>query len=456
MTAPLRPAAYLRVSSAEQVAGYSLDQQERAIRDYARAHGWAEPTVYVDAGRSAFTDKTEKRPQFAAMLDAAEAGEHDVIIVHKLDRFARSLVTTLRELQRLESVRVGFVSIGEQMDFTTPIGRVILSVLGAFAEYYSRNLSTEVKKGLAGRKAAGYRHSSLPYGARLVDGGPAIEVDPTKAPHLARILDRAAALPADTAALALNAEGIPSRRGGPWHGPSLRVLVRSARWLLDQPSPWPDRYRAAFERRPSPPVRHDRRTRLLTGLLRCGECGGRLIYAGVTAKGGPGVQCHRGPREPRGCLPGAKRKTYAAHYERAVLDWVAAFPSPWQVQRAAVRLASRADPALSELDTIRIQRQRVKAQHDAGLIDDEQMFAESALLNDRERAIAPRLPDVFRLATELAALVEALPALEPDAGNAALRVVLDSVVVRGRSVEIVPTPEVAALLREAVLVAAVA
>jgi hypothetical protein len=95
-------------------------------------------------------------------------------------------------------------------------------------------------------------------------------------------------------------------------------------------------------------------------------------------------------------------------------------------------------------------------QHDAGLISDEEMVAESALLADRERAIAPRPPDAFRLVTALSVLRDELASVEPEAGNALLRVVLDCVRVTGRSVEIVAAPDVAELLREAGLVTAVA
>ena len=81
------------------------------------------------------------------MLADAEAGLIDVVIVHKLDRFARNLRVTLETLERLERSGVGFVSISEQMDFTTPIGKVILATLAAFAQYYSDNLSIRDEEG---------------------------------------------------------------------------------------------------------------------------------------------------------------------------------------------------------------------------------------------------------------------------------------------------------------------
>ena len=73
----------------------------------------------------------------------------------------------------LKSADVGFVSISEAMDFTTPIGKVILATLAAFAEYYSANLSTETKKGKAERKRQGLYNGVLPFGTcKGSDGEP--------------------------------------------------------------------------------------------------------------------------------------------------------------------------------------------------------------------------------------------------------------------------------------------
>ena len=67
----MRVAAHIRVSSAEQVEGYSLDAQRRAIDQFATMRGWPAVTYFADEGVSAFTDEIAKRPQFAAMMAAA-------------------------------------------------------------------------------------------------------------------------------------------------------------------------------------------------------------------------------------------------------------------------------------------------------------------------------------------------------------------------------------------------
>lgn len=447
----MRPAIYIRVSSREQVDGYSLDAQERLCREYCAAQGWPDPVVFADAGKSAYLESIRKRPAFARLLHAIEAREFDVLVCHRLDRFARNQETAFREFRRLKEAGATFVSVSDRdYDFTTPLGKLLFGLLTGLAEYFSSNLSTEVIKGQRERRLRGFRHSSLPYGARLVDGvGPAIEVDPAKAAALARILEVAAAMSDPRAALTLTEEGVPTRRGGGWHGFSVREVVRRAGWLAEQLPPWPARYAAAAARTPKPPVRADRATRLLTGYLRCDHCGGRIHYNGVSPSSPVlGVQCDRTPG-PKRCLPDAPRKTDARAYEAEVIAWFAALPPSAHVVRAAERLASRDDPALAELATIRERRLRVEEKYDAGLIDRDEMYAQAAALNERERAIAPRAPDIMRFAAELAALRESLPGLPPEAANAMIRPVVAEVRVCGRRCRVVPTEEMARLLDEA-------
>lgn len=88
-----------------------------------------------------------------------------MLVVHKLDRFSRNLRMTLEYFDKLLRAGVTFVSINEQMDFTTPSGKVHLALLGAFAQYYSDNLSQETKKGWYERRKQGLYCGTLPFGA---------------------------------------------------------------------------------------------------------------------------------------------------------------------------------------------------------------------------------------------------------------------------------------------------
>jgi site-specific DNA recombinase len=100
-------AIYIRVSSREQVEGYSLDAQRRACAAFCGDRGYNVVATYADEGVSAHTDVIAKRPAFARMLADAEAGRFNVVVVHKMDRFARRLQVTLECFERLGKAASG-------------------------------------------------------------------------------------------------------------------------------------------------------------------------------------------------------------------------------------------------------------------------------------------------------------------------------------------------------------
>lgn len=154
---------YLRVSSREQIDGYSLDAQERAARAYAEQRGWTVVEVYTDPGKSG--KSAETRPGFRRMIADAEAHRFDAIIVHKLDRFSRSIVDILIYLERLRKSDVSFASVTESFaDFTTPMGWLMLVFLAMLAEWYLKNLAFEIQKGKRERVAQGDWNGRLSFG----------------------------------------------------------------------------------------------------------------------------------------------------------------------------------------------------------------------------------------------------------------------------------------------------
>jgi site-specific DNA recombinase len=166
-----RAAIYIRVSSEEQVEGFSLDAQERAIETYCQEHGYQVVARYRDEGKSARTDDLAKRPAFQRMLEAAEAGRFDLVIVHKNDRFARNRRVAFDAFHRLGSAGVGYVSISENMDYSTPAGQLMLTMLVGLSAWYSDNLSQETAKGKRERKAQGLYNGLLPFGTTKGSSG---------------------------------------------------------------------------------------------------------------------------------------------------------------------------------------------------------------------------------------------------------------------------------------------
>lgn len=167
----MRAALYARVSTEEQLEGYSIDAQRRNYHVLVQGRGWESVAEYIEEGRSARNENISKRPKFQDAMEDGLRGKYDVLVVDKLDRFSRRLIVTLEYFGKLSKAGRTFLSIREQMDFSTTFGKVALAVLAALAEWYSDNLSEETKKGLQERKNQGLYNGTLPFGVMKGDNG---------------------------------------------------------------------------------------------------------------------------------------------------------------------------------------------------------------------------------------------------------------------------------------------
>ncbi len=170
-TTALRAAIYVRVSDPSQIEGHSLDAQARLCREYAGSKGFDVAHEYRDEGKSAASDSLKRRLQFRRILEDAEGERFDALIVEVQDRFARNQLVLYTCLHRLEAARVRFYTGREDLDYTSATGRLTLGVKGCVAEWFSLNLSDEVKKGKRERARKGYHCTRLPFGATLNDEG---------------------------------------------------------------------------------------------------------------------------------------------------------------------------------------------------------------------------------------------------------------------------------------------
>lgn len=153
---------YTRVSMDDQVEhGHSLAAQETLIRQFAASRGWELVRVYSDPGISG---RSDERPGLVELQADAAAGTFDVVIVHAIDRLYRRLERLLKVLQGFQQHGVAFVSITENLDFTTPWGKLALAVLGTLAEIYIDRLSAETAKGKHQRAREGLWNGSIPLG----------------------------------------------------------------------------------------------------------------------------------------------------------------------------------------------------------------------------------------------------------------------------------------------------
>ena len=137
-------AIYLRVSTDEQAReGYSLPEQQRLCEEFAARHGWPVYQVYIDDGYSGTNDK---RPAFQRLQREAQAGHFQGILAHKVDRVFRNAHGMLSTFRKWRQQEIFFASVQEQIDFTTPWGKLILGVLSLMAEIFIDNLREETKK----------------------------------------------------------------------------------------------------------------------------------------------------------------------------------------------------------------------------------------------------------------------------------------------------------------------
>jgi DNA invertase Pin-like site-specific DNA recombinase len=145
----VRAGLYARVSTQDQ---QTLPMQNRAMREYAARRGWTIAIQVKEVGSGA-----AQRQMREKLIEAARRREIDVVLVWRLDRWGRSVTDLLATLQELEHLGVGFVSLTEALDLTTPAGRAMAALLAVFAEFEREILSERVRAGLAHARQNGRR-----------------------------------------------------------------------------------------------------------------------------------------------------------------------------------------------------------------------------------------------------------------------------------------------------------
>ena len=148
----LKVAIYARVSTIGN--GQSPEMQLRELREYVERRGWTLAGEYVDAGVSGAKDS---RPELNRLMEDAHKHRFGAVVVWKFDRFARSVSHLLRALETFKSQGIEFISFSEQMDTSTPTGRMIFTVLGAVAELERSLIAERVRAGVRNARAKGKR-----------------------------------------------------------------------------------------------------------------------------------------------------------------------------------------------------------------------------------------------------------------------------------------------------------
>jgi DNA invertase Pin-like site-specific DNA recombinase len=145
-----RAAIYVRVSTDKQ----TVENQVQALRQIAERRGWEVVEQYSDAGISGSKGR-DGRPGLDAMLKDAQRRKFDVVMAWSIDRLGRSLIDLLGTIQALEARSVDLYLDQQAIDTTTPAGRLMFQVTGAFAEFERSMIRQRVHAGLKRAVEAG-------------------------------------------------------------------------------------------------------------------------------------------------------------------------------------------------------------------------------------------------------------------------------------------------------------
>ena len=139
-----RAALYVRVSTDHQ----SVGNQIRELRQVAERRGWIVVEIYRDAGISGAKGR-DQRPGLDAMLKDASRRKFDVVMAWAIDRLGRSLIDLLETIRHLEAVDVDLYLDQQNIDTTTPAGKLLFELAGAFADFERSMIRQRVRAGLS-------------------------------------------------------------------------------------------------------------------------------------------------------------------------------------------------------------------------------------------------------------------------------------------------------------------
>ena len=171
--------AYCRYSSENQRDGYSIEAQKKAICEFCKRNNYTIINFYVDEAKSGMNDERE---QFQKMISDSLKHEFNGVVVHKLDRFSRDRYNSVIYRKKLKENGVKLISVLENIDDDNPEDLILLSVLEGMADYYSKNLSREVKKGMNEAAKNGMSTGGItPFGYKINKETKKYEIIPERA-----------------------------------------------------------------------------------------------------------------------------------------------------------------------------------------------------------------------------------------------------------------------------------
>lgn len=438
--APKKALVYLRVSSAQQaetdydVEGFSIPAQREACRRRAAELEAEVEADFVDRGESA---RSADRPALQRMLARLEAGGIDYVIVHKLDRLARNRADDVEIAMRIKAGGAVLVSVTENID-ETPSGMLVHGIMSSIAEFYSRNLASEIVKGSRQKAKNGGTLTRAPIGylnvREFVDGREirTIGIDEERAPYVQLAFELYATGNYSLSQLStlLEHQGLRSRATR--RRPSVPVTASKLQAILRNPyykgivsyqgESFPGRHQPLvdddlFERvgqvlsgKKLSGERDRKHRHYLKGSLYCGECGRRLTFSRNTGNGGSYDYFVCSGKQRKTCSQGYLRTD---HIEAEVEKLYATVQLTTK-QRAEIRRLvethldamravtdAEANKATAEITKLLREERKLLELYYADLVSREAYAEETKRIADGKRAAQRRIDEASGTTQEL-------------------------------------------------------
>lgn len=318
-----RAAIYCRISLDRAGAGLGVARQQEDCRALADRLGWPVADLYVDNDVSAYSGKP--RPAWQQLLGHVESGAVDAVLCWHVDRLTRSPRELEDVIDLADRHGLALATVTGDIDLQSPTGRMVARLLGASARYESEHKGERQRRQIQQAAEAGHQVAGgkRPYGYALERGSGRITatVDPVEGPIVSECARRVLAGESIASITRdLNQRGVLTSDGNRWNRTTLRRMLCSARIsgrreylpagsytgsrplvgeIVSATSDWPaiismeqsDRIRALLTRPERRTTTGGSRTRLLSGILRCGRCERPLV--GRSQRGKPIYCCNR-------------------------------------------------------------------------------------------------------------------------------------------------------------------
>ena len=377
----IRVVAYIRVSDESQVDGYSLDAQRKEIEHWCERHGYELIAVYADEGISADTENIKERPQLMKLLEDAKKGLFDCVVVHTLDRWARNVGVQRQALKLLGECKVGFASVTEDFDFSTPAGKLLLTTMGGVSEFFSDQLGVHVKKSQKQMTESGLPVAAIPFGYKRQPekGLPPIKVEQEAKAVIEIFQRRADGQSNGEIATWVNTQNFQTRDGNFFTPHAIKDILNNqfyCGFVKYNKKLYPGKHEAIISQEIFQRVQARKQTKktirevhglkgLLQGIIVCSNCGNRLH----SDRKGKTIPMYR-ERHAHEC-PTNETSIIAEVFDKQVAMVVHSLQilPDWKQQMAKVAVTIYDGPKPEELREKR--RRLVRAYGDGGYTDQE-------------------------------------------------------------------------------------